>query len=183
MILVCTVRRCSCCFLPMLDAEIYNLYIMHRVEVVNYANSIVRDRQRAEDIVQDAYLRFQTGAQKQKPDNPVGYLYRIVRNLALDFKRRTVFEQQLFSNDMDGIADTLVESKSTLESEAETRDALQKVLATLPERTRIAVEMHRLGGFKLKEIAQHLGISRSLAQLLVKEGIKQCQNSVSRTLR
>ncbi len=32
-------------------------------------------------------------------------------------------------------------------------------MAELPERTRVALEMHRFGGFKLREIAAHLGVS------------------------
>jgi RNA polymerase sigma-70 factor (ECF subfamily) len=49
-------------------------------------------------------------------------------------------------------------------------------LAELPERTRIAVEMHRFGGCTLKEIAEHFGISVSMAQVLVTDGVRHCQS-------
>ena len=52
---------------------------------------------------------------------------------------------------------------------------LRAAMAELPERTRIALEMHRLGGCKLREIAERLGISESMAHVLVKDGIKHCQ--------
>lgn len=39
-------------------------------------------------------------------------------------------------------------------------------MAELPERTRIALEMHRFGGAKLREIAAFLGISLPLAEHL-----------------
>ena len=48
-------------------------------------------------------------------------------------------------------------------------------MAELPERTRIAMEMHRFGGCTLKEIAEHFGISVSMAQVLVTEGVRHCQ--------
>ena len=40
-------------------------------------------------------------------------------------------------------------------------------MAELPERTRVALEMHRFGGFKLREIAAHLGISVTVTHELI----------------
>ncbi|MCH6255362.1 sigma-70 family RNA polymerase sigma factor [Puniceicoccaceae bacterium K14] len=153
------------------------LYIAHRKALVNYASSIASDSIQAEDIVQEAYIRFDEVMALETPVNPVAYFYRIVRNLALDFKRRSGFESQLFPNDVDNQVNKMAVNFPSPQSSAETNDALQKVLGELPERTRMALEMHRLGGFKLKEIAEHLDISSSMAHLLVKEGIKHCQRS------
>ena len=50
-----------------------------------------------------------------------------------------------------------------------------EAIAELPERTRIALEMHRFGGCKLKEIAAALGISIPLAHILVAEGVQHCK--------
>ena len=162
----------------MSDSEILSLYTSHRRELVNYANGIVADKGRAEDIAQDAYLRFHTAMVDEWRENPVAYLYRIVRNLALDSRRRSFFEKSLFSNDLDDIAEIVAVDTPCPEKQAITRnelERLQSALDDLPKRTRIALEMHRFGGYKLREIAQHLGISQSMAQHLVKEGIKHCQ--------
>jgi DNA-directed RNA polymerase specialized sigma24 family protein len=53
-------------------------------------------------------------------------------------------------------------------------------IAELPERTQIALEMHRFGGCKLREIADHLGISVTLAHSLVAEGIEHCRRRLHR---
>ena len=172
----------------MSDSQILSLYTTHQRELLSYANSIVGDSGHAEDITQDAYLRFSAAMSDEWRDNPVGYLYRIVRNLALDCRRRSRFEKMLFAHSID---DTSVErpaqeSQSTphLESQAIAHselEQLQSALAELPERTRTSVEMHRLGGYKLREIAEHMNISPSMAQHLVKEGIKHCQRRLSRS--
>lgn len=66
------------------------LYLKHRGSLVNYANGIVRDRAGAEDVVQEAYLRFSSASSDERLiTSPVSYLYRIVRNLALDWVHRT----------------------------------------------------------------------------------------------
>lgn len=166
------------------DAQILSLYRNYQGELVSYAGSIVGDSDRAEDITQDAYLRFSAAMAEERRDNPVGYLYRIVRNLALDYCRRRQFERTLFSHNVDDLADVLPEERSTPEQQAIARyelEQLQAAMDELPERTRLAVEMHRLGGYKLREIAEHMNISISMAQHLVKEGIKHCQCRLSQT--
>ncbi len=63
----------------------------HRAALVSYARPIVRDRSEAEDVVQEAFLRLTVDegkVQRQNIRNPLSYLYRIVRNVALDKARR-----------------------------------------------------------------------------------------------
>lgn len=168
----------------MSDAQILGLYTAHQRELLSYATRIVGDSGRAEDITQDAYLRFSAAMADERRDNAVGYLYRIVRNLALDCCRRTQFEKALFPHSIDDIAEAVLAGRSTPEHQAIVRselEQLQVAMDELPERTRIAVEMHRLGGYKLREIAEHLKVSPSMAQHLVKEGIKHCQRHLSRS--
>ena len=58
------------------------------------------------------------------------------------------------------------------------KDELERVMeamAELPERTRIALEMHRFGGCKLREIAAFLEISVPMAHVLVAEGVQHCK--------
>lgn len=165
----------------MSDAQILNLYITHQRELLNYARSIVGDNGRAEDIAQDAYLRFSVAMSDEWRDNPVGYLFRIVRNLALDYRRRAQLEETLFSSNLDDLIETATAERQTPETHIIARDELERLesaMRELPERTRVALEMHRLGGYKLHEIASHLNISLSMAQYLVKEGIKHCQRRI-----
>src|SRR5687768_2183785 len=76
------------------------LFLRHRGALVEYATPLVGDRARAEDIVQDAYLRFapretEAGDGIKAITQPLGYLYRVVRNLALDLGRRRKSEQAI----------------------------------------------------------------------------------------
>lgn len=157
------------------------LYLEHRGELVNYASGIIGDRSRAEDVVQEAYLRFADAAARRLLEEPVSYLYRIVHNLAFDGVRRLSLENRHIKPGAGSSAHEVAEERPSPEAELIARQELDRVLAAmaaLPERTRLALEMHRLGGFKLKEIAARLGISISMAQVLVVEGVKHCQRSL-----
>lgn len=154
-----------------------SVFIKHRGALVSYATTIMGERGRAEDVVQEAYLRFSSAASAQHLDDPVSYLYRVVRNLAFDLRRRLAFERDYVFTSLD--EDTApLDLELSVEESAIARESLRSVveaLKELPERTRIALEMHRFGGCTLKQIAEHLGISISYAQALVKDGLKHCQ--------
>ena len=168
----------------MSNAQTLSLYRDYQLQLVNYACSIVGDSDQAEDIAQDAYLRFSVAMAmaEERLDNPVGYLYRVVRNLALDYCRRRQFEKKLFSQSVDEWTEILPDDRYTPEQEVISSDALEKLqraMNELPERTRVALEMHRLQEYKLREIAEHLNISLSMVHYLIKEGLAYCQSRLS----
>lgn len=154
-------------------SETTTLYVEHRGSLVDYATCIVGSRTQAEELVQEAWLRFDEVARHRFLDEPLGYLYRIVRNLALDGRRRSVRETEALAN---GVAEAATAPGVAATPEMLTlyRDELrllEEALAELPERTRRAFEMHRLEGRKLREIAERLGISLPLAHKLVSDAI------------
>jgi RNA polymerase sigma-70 factor (ECF subfamily) len=153
----------------------------HRGELVKYANGIVRDYARAEDVVQEAWMRFGAAASARSLDEPVGYLYRIVRNLAVDGRRKDQREQQVIQPDVAAIVADMADEAPSPEAAVSARDELrllEEVLAELPPRTRIAIEMRRVGGCKFKEIAAHLGVSVTVAHDIVAEGLALCRQRV-----
>lgn len=122
-------------------------------------------RAAAEDIVQDAYLRF-------APDRTTGdtarqtlaYLYRIVRNLAFDMLKRRKVERRLNLHDQPFWI--VPQPTETPEQTALLSDEVLvacAVLDGLPTEIRIAVEMYRFGGATLEQVAAHLGISVATA--------------------
>ena len=151
-------------------------FMQHRVELVDYAASIIGCQSRAEDVVQEAYLRFDEIVEKDLRSHSAGYLFRIVRNLAIDWKRRQTVEDRYIGNAFPSEAATM--DVVTPEAQLLYRNELQIVrnaLAELPERTRVALEMYRLNDYKLKEIAQRLDISTALAHALIHEGLAHCR--------
>ncbi len=161
--------------------ELLAVYVAHRGKLIHYANSILGDVERAEDVVQEAFFRFRKAAAERLLEEPVRYLYRIVRNLAVDGHRRRSFENRLIKTATADLVETVAESKPSPEDEIIARQELDRVaaaMAQLPERTRTALEMHRIQGCTLREIAAHLGISVSMAQVLVVEGVRHCQRAL-----
>ncbi|WP_231658921.1 sigma factor [Pseudomonas sp. CDFA 610] len=103
------------------SASKLDLYLAHRSALVDYATPIVGCRARSEDVVQEAWLRF-NGRQDQSLsiNNPVGYLYRIVRNLSLDVTRSMSTEKR--QPDSDAVLAELAAVTASPEQEVVGRD-------------------------------------------------------------
>jgi len=135
---------------------------------------------RAEDIVQDAFLRFSDASARSRRAgvsivHPVAYLYRTVRNLALNASRRLRTERNVMVGGE--MLEAFPSATPTPEHEALFRDELrvmEEALAELPERTRRAFELHRIGGYTLQKVADTLGISVGLVHQLVRDALTHC---------
>lgn len=151
------------------------LFLAHRTVLIDYATPIVGCRMRAEDVVQEAYIRFAPGARPGvQIEQPVAYLYRIVRNVALDWRRRLSAESR--RDDAHRVADAAGSERATPSPEevALYRDELRRVeeaLAELPDKMREAFEMHRLGGATLQQIGARLGVSTATAGRWTQEAL------------
>lgn len=165
------------------EPNVPELYLAHRGELLDYASKIVGDRSQAEDVVQEAYLRFDAAAAERRVAEPLSYLFRIVRNLSLDLRRRVGRDRHRLASVGDEAIGELPEARPSPEAEAASRQELRLLEAAmweLPERTRIALEMHRFGGRTVREIAAHLGISIGTAHTLVTQGLEHCRDRLYR---
>ncbi|ATI11019.1 sigma-70 family RNA polymerase sigma factor [Acetobacter fabarum] len=158
------------------DRKFLALYAAHRNALLNYASTITGDRVNAEDVVQEAWVRCAAAVAPR--ENPLSYLYRVVRNLAIDGRRKADLERRRHdAGDTDRI-NQIAEDRASPEAELVARDnirRLQDALAELPERTRRAVELYRLGNHTYKEVSEQLGISVGLAHALVLDGLEHCR--------
>ncbi|WP_255265981.1 sigma-70 family RNA polymerase sigma factor [Sphingopyxis terrae] len=161
--------------------ESLDVFLAAKADLLRYATRITGDPNEAEDVVQDAWLRFRAVATTSVLEEPSGYLFRIVHNLALDRHRHQTRQNRVFVGGADRATTQVPSNEPSQHSRAEARDELamlHKAVAQLPKRTRRAFEMHRFDGMKLVEIAEELGISKSLAQELVMDGVECCKRAL-----
>lgn len=116
----------------------------------------------ADDCVQEALVEL--ARQTAPPDNPLAWLYRVVRNRALNAsrasRRRTTYEQA-----------AAVHGRAT--SDAATAAELQDALSTLDAPSREIVVLRIWGGLAWQEIAEVTGASKSSAQRYFVQALEQ----------
>ena len=159
------------------------LFLLAQPDLLRYATRITGDPAEAQDVVQDAWLRFRGTVDSRNLEEPNGYLFRIVHNLALDRQRRDWREGRIFATEATIASEHVPSDEPSQQASLEAKEELAtlvKALGQLPHRTRRAFEMHRLDDMKLIEIAEELGVSKSLASELVIEGVEFCKRALRR---
>ena len=135
----------------------YNkLFDRYYGRLCQYVYSLLMDRNDAEDVVQELFLNlWKNRGRIEIKENVSGYLYRMVKHLALNFIRSKVQTGSLSENQ-----DLLLLSyeDNQLETE-EFRIALYDCIDHLPDRSREVLLLHRVKGLKQKEISEKLSIS------------------------
>ena len=69
------------------SADLSTVFVAHLAQLRRVALNIVRNPERAEDIVQDAYIKATEAAGILNIKQPLAYLLQMVRNLAIDRHR------------------------------------------------------------------------------------------------
>jgi RNA polymerase sigma-70 factor, ECF subfamily len=115
---------------------------------VAYARGFLPDAAAAEDVVHQVFLRL-LSAEVTMPDAPVAYVYRAVRNAALDARR-----SRLKLVELDPRSDIFVHRGGNQDAAI----ALERALAELPEEQCEAIVMRMWSGMTLEEIASAVGV-------------------------
>lgn len=159
-------------------------YRSHRTSLLTYAGRLSGDPTSAEDIVQDAWLLFDQQRKATPIHEPLAYLKRIVRNLVFAEARRHRRVGITVSAEVADVAGELTDSQPSADAALIAKDELAlvgEVLNGLPERQRMAFQLYYFEDLKLRQVAERLGVSVSLAHLLVTEAMQLCDERRHRT--
>jgi len=154
-----------------------SLYAEHRRTLTDAAQGVLGCRARAEDVVHDAFLKLWESGERHAIEDPLRYLFRMVRNLSIDRLRRQNLEGR-YSADEE-MLDELPAPQSGPEQRAIGQlewQRLQHALGELPERTRTAFTMSQLEGYSQREVADHLSASPTLVHFLLRDALSHCRN-------
>ena len=137
------------------------LYTRYAPEVFGFALHLSGDRDEAEDITSETFVRAWTSPEPIRAATVKGYLFTIARNLFLQGLRKTARRAEL--------NETLRDPGAAPDAQAEHQSEVEAVLAALqqlPEVDRAALVMRAMGEMPYEEIARALVIS--LAAVKVK---------------
>ncbi|MFC7453606.1 sigma-70 family RNA polymerase sigma factor [Insolitispirillum peregrinum] len=158
-------------------AYLLDLATAARPTLLSIARRITGCPFQAEDVVQDVFLKLLPVGAPFHDDINEAYLYRMVRNLAIDRTRRQQLEERLFTDlddtHSDSSADSLTAEQELIGSQA--LGAIEMALAGLSARDRAIFTQHRLDGVAQKDIAAHFRLSPAAVCTIVKKVHGLCQ--------
>ncbi|HUP99136.1 MAG TPA: RNA polymerase sigma factor SigE [Aeromicrobium sp.] len=152
----------------------------HSSRVYRLAYRLTGNRQDAEDLTQDVFVRVFRSLDSFEPGNFAGWLHRITTNLFLDRARRATRIR------MDGFAEGA--EHQLLGSETLPEDAvhdagfdpdIEAALASLPEKFRVAVVLCDVEGLSYDEIAEVLGVKVGTVRSRIHRGRTQLRDALA----
>jgi RNA polymerase sigma factor (sigma-70 family) len=143
-----------------------SFYTQNRSELIAHATRIVKDKAKAEEITQEALVKFMLAAPElESNDHALSYLHRAIENLCIDLFRAENRRPNLVALD-----EATAEVESTWQvsgdhslaiSAAEDAAIIRQALSLLSQAERAALVMWEVEGRSTKEIAKELGIKES----------------------
>lgn len=132
----------------------------------------------ASEAVQEAYLKWFSKPDRDRVENPGGYLFRAAQNIARNVARRNRHEQRACSQvlwqsserDDCGPERVCVDQQQLLD--------VLRAIADLPPRCREVFVLYRFKSLSQAQIAEQLGISRNMVERHVMRAMRSCRTAM-----
>ena len=147
----------------MRDETIFNWYEQYKVGLYRFALSILKDSHRAEDALQEAFVRLLQQNRLPDPERIQAWLYRVVRNICYDTLRQHKREAAEIPNtaaDMEGNWEFI------------------ELISPLPPKEQEILALRFIGGFSHKEIAKIMGITTHSAKKRYERAIRKLRTEM-----
>lgn len=144
----------------MTKQEFKTLFEQYYNPLCNFANTILFDSNRAEDAVQDIFVKmWQKKDTVGELDNVKSYLFMATRNKCIEFLRKLKLDRKLSEENERRLE---MSSKMNIDEEADKfvlKEKLFNSIRQLPPKCRDVFTMSKINGLTYSEIADELGIS------------------------
>jgi RNA polymerase sigma-70 factor (ECF subfamily) len=150
----------------------------HQGRIFVLAYRLLGDWHRAEDVVQETFLRLRQAARSYEPQAKfTTWLYRIVHNLSIDQQRRAGGTPRHVEAALEERQDAPADDAA---ARRECARLVQKAVAELPDRQRQVVVLHRYEGLSHTEISEVTGWSKSAVESLLVRAYENLREKLAR---
>ncbi|TDF79297.1 sigma-70 family RNA polymerase sigma factor [Pseudomonas sp. H9] len=144
-------------------------------ELVSFLCARLGNRQAAEDVAHDAYTRVLERTGDTDIEHPRAFLYRTALNLVIDGHRRGQLRQAESLDVLDSDERFFSPAPSQDMEQRQRLELIQRALGELSQLCRDCFLLRKLEGLSHQEIAERLGISRSLVEKHIVNAMKHCR--------
>jgi RNA polymerase sigma-70 factor (ECF subfamily) len=126
--------------------------------LLRYATRLLGDREQARDVVQDTFVRFMAQPVDAVQGHAVEWLFTVCRNRALDVLRKEGRMKRFEEGQAERVVTSDPRPGRALE-EAETHEALLRMIDRLPPNQQEVIRLKFQNGFSYQEIARITDLS------------------------
>jgi RNA polymerase sigma-70 factor, ECF subfamily len=162
----------------------------HRKPVYNFILRFIGDRETAEDLLQEAFMRVIKGAEAYKRQAKfTTWLYTIARNLCVDQTRRRKHRKHAsLDAPMDGsdesgtLMDVLPSSEMASDRKSVNKQlhaTMQRAIGALSDEQREVFLMREIANLPFKEIAEITGVPENTVKSRMRYALERLQEALS----
>lgn len=154
------------------DAEAFTaIYKAYWYDMFLVASRKLRNKEAAEEIVQDIFLRLWRERDTQRIENLNYYLFAAVRYEVIDYIRTKgrSFEYLDYYGAVDSVGDLNTENQLALD---ELLRVIDECLHILPEKTREIFRLHKLEYWPISRIATRFGLSEKAVEYHLTKSVR-----------
>ena len=142
----------------------------------NYALRFLDDKDEAEEVVQEMFVKFWEKCEYLAPDSSIkNYLYRSIHNTCLNFIKHQKVKDS-YTQYMIEFMEEAVEEKYPDKEEQPVIEKIFEEIDQLPPRCSEIFKLSRFEGLKYAEIADHLSISVKTVEVQMGKALKVLRN-------
>jgi RNA polymerase sigma-70 factor (ECF subfamily) len=138
------------------DQVFSSIFKAHSKTVFNYIYYKFGNEEKANDAVQEAFVKLWENCAKVSPEKAKSFVYTVANNLYLNVIKAEKVKLK-YANSVDDQSSNL--SPEFLMEEQEYKEKLDNALNALPENQRTTFLLNRIDGKKYAEIAEMEGVS------------------------
>jgi RNA polymerase sigma factor (sigma-70 family) len=148
-------------------------------KLTSWLYPVVRCRDTAAELTQEAYLRLLSFSRQETIRHPRAFLYQTAKNLALDHLRKDKV-QALHVTDFDEAAQVPADQPSAerVLLDRERVDQFLSAMETMPSRSREVFVLHRVEELSYRQIAHRLNISESAVEKNIMRALTHCRRAL-----
>ncbi|WP_119945074.1 sigma-70 family RNA polymerase sigma factor [Neorhizobium sp. NCHU2750] len=153
---------------------LHDIFDAEAGRLVAVAQRIVKRRELAEEVVQEAFIRIWTHAHQYRPErgSARGWIYAIVRNRALNMLRDTGRKDLITEDQMESLQDAeQLEQIMAAWHRLDHNSRLKECLGRLEETRRRGILMAYVGGYTHGEIAGRLRLPLGTVKSWIRRGL------------
>lgn len=163
-------------------AALEEAFRAYYARLCSFVRHQVGSAETAEEIVQDVFLRVWEHRTRLDPTGSLrALLYRAARNAALNHIKHREIERR-WQAQVQSAPPPLAEGAEAQAREHELASAIERAVASLPERCRLVFLLSREQGLSYAEIAQTLAISIKTVETQMGRALKALRASLSNFL-
>ncbi len=152
-------------------AEVEQLVAAYQGRLIHYAFRFVHNRQVAEDMVQEAFLRYiRNPLQYGEPPQRVSWLYRVVHNLCIDWLKKESHHSEVHQRLQRQASDTRVPPGVVLLDQWQ---YLERLMSRLNKKQQQVMLLFYRDGLTYQQIVDITGFSMSNVGMLLFRGLKK----------